>query len=259
MRTAASSRAAATQTKADRSPGHGEHPCAGERSDARARSSARSPYWGHEEHDAGRTPPDQRHPPPRAAGARRQHGHHGRGGRTPLGHLQRGGGPGREVGQGAPAAGHPRRRPRGHLLLEQPGPSRGVSGHSLHGGGAAHPEHPAAGRAAGLRDQPRRGPHDHRRRLADPVAGRRQGRSQDGRDHHRRRGRRHLGAGRDALLRDASWQPRSRDSNGPSSTSARPPPCATRAAPPATPRASCTRTAPPGCTPWPSSRPLRSA
>ena len=35
-----------------------------------------------------------------------------------------------------------------------------------------------------------------------------------------------------------------------------PPPCVTPAAPPATPRASCTRTARPGCTPWPS-RPHR--
>ncbi len=45
----------------------------------------------------------------------------------------------------------------------------------------------------------------------------------------------------------------------PSSTSDRPRRCVTRAAQPAAPRASCTRTVRPGCTPWPSRRPPRSA
>ena len=47
-------------------------------------------------------------------------------------------------------------------------------------------------------------------------------------------------------------------SNGPISTSAPPQPCVTRAGRPAAPRASCTRTARRGCTPWPSRRPRRS-
>ena len=64
-------------------------------------------------------------------------------------------------------------RPGRDVLLEQPGPPGGLPGHPVHGRRAAHPQHPAPGRPAGLRDQPRRGPLHHRRRLADPAAGRR--------------------------------------------------------------------------------------
>ena len=47
--------------------------------------------------------------------------------------------------------GHRAGRPRRHVLLEQPGPPRGLPRHPLHGGRAAHPQHPAPRRAAGLR------------------------------------------------------------------------------------------------------------
>ena len=62
-------------------------------------------------------------------------------------------------------------RPGGHLPVEQPDPPGGLSGHPRHGCGPPHLEPPALPRAAGLRDQPRRGQGHHRRRLADPPAG----------------------------------------------------------------------------------------
>ena len=63
--------------------------------------------------------------------------------------------------------------------------------------------------------------------------------------------------GDDAVLRGAPVGRGARFRLARSSTSARPRPCATPAAPPGIPRASSTPTAPPGCTPWPSSPPPR--
>ena len=125
-------------------------------------------------------------------------------GGQPPGHLHRGGDPGGEAGRRPDPPGHRGGRPRRHLLLEQPGPPRGLSRHSRHGRRAAHAQHPPPGRPAGLRRQPRRGPLHHRRRLAHPVAGRHQGRPEDRRDHHRGGGGGHLVPRRDALLRAAA-------------------------------------------------------
>ena len=66
---------------------------------------------------------DQRHPPPRPAGLRRQRGDHGHRARRRAvdGHLRRGGRAGRAAGQGPRPAGGGRRRPGGDLPVEQPG------------------------------------------------------------------------------------------------------------------------------------------
>ena len=86
--------------------------------------------------------------------------------------VHRGGRAGRATGQGPRAARHRRQRPGRHVPVEQPDPPRGVPGRAGHGGGPPHPEPPPVPRAAGLRDQPRRGPGHHRRRLDRPLLAR---------------------------------------------------------------------------------------
>ena len=76
-------------------------------------------------------------------------------------------------------------------------------------------------------------------------------RAEDGRDGHRGGGGGHLGPRRDPVLRRAPGGRGARLRLARRSTNATPRPCATRAAPPATPRASSTATARRGCTPWP--------
>ncbi len=83
-----------------------------------------------------------------------------------------------------------RGRPRRPPSVEQPGAPRGLPGGSVHGRRPAHAQHSAVPRAARLRHQPRRGPGDHRRRDAHPVARQGARRAHDGRAHHRQRRRR---------------------------------------------------------------------
>ena len=72
------------------------------------------------------------------------------------------------------------------------------------GRGPPHAQPPALPRAARLRHQPRRGPGDHRRRLAGPTAGPGPRPAHHGEAHRRGRRRRHRALGRDALLRGAA-------------------------------------------------------
>ena len=218
-----------------------------------------SPYLGHAKHHAGRPAPDPRPAAPRAAGARRQLRHHGRGGRhrtatfaevatraeklaaalTRLGIEQ-----GDRVGTFC-------WNNQGHLEAYLAIPCMGAVLHTL------NIRLPAEQLAYVIN-------HAEDRCIIvdaslDPAAGGHQGRAQDRRDHHRGGGGGHLGPRRDPLLRAAARRRGARLRTGPTSTSAPPRPCVTRAGRPAAPRASCTRTAPSGCTPWPSSRPPRSA
>ena len=140
-------------------------------------------------------------------------------------------------------------RPRGHVPVEQPDAPRGVPGHPVHGCGAAHAEHPPVPRAARLRHQPRRGQGHHRRRLDRPAAGEGARPADDRRADHRQGPGRHVGSRRrSARLRHAARRPSRVGSTIPSSTRAPAWPCATRAAPRATRRASCTATAARTCT-----------
>ena len=59
-----------------------------------------------------------------------------------------------------------RGRPGGDVRLELPAPPRGLPRGAVHGGRAAHPEHPPVPRAARLHGQPRAGQGDPRGRLA---------------------------------------------------------------------------------------------
>ena len=135
------------------------------------------------------------------------------------------------------------------FLLEQPEHLEAYLARPEHGRGPAHPEPAALPRAAGLRDQPRRGQGHHRRRdrwrpLLARVLGDRRTRSSTSSWSATATRRR---SGRPCATRSCS-APRSPASTGPTSTSATPRPCATRAAPPATRRASSTAIAPPTCT-----------
>ena len=102
---------------------------------------------------------------------------------------------------------------------------------------AAHLEHPAVPRPAGLRHQPRRGSSDHRRCLGHPAAGQGSRPAHHGRAHHREGRRRHLGARPHTRLRHVARRRAARLRRTPISTNAPAWPCATRAAPPATRRA----------------------
>ena len=90
-------------------------------------------------------------------------------------------------------------RPGRHVHVEQPDAPRGVPGDPVHGCGAAHAEHPAVPRAAGLRHQPRRGQGHHRRRVDRAAAGQGARSVDDGRAHHREGHRRHVGPRRRPL------------------------------------------------------------
>ena len=121
----------------------------------------------------------------------------------------------------------------------------------------AHPEHPAVGRAADLRRQPRRGPCRPRRRRprAGDRAGRRTAVDRRGLGRRRRlRPRRSSPPAGRSTATTSSSPPRSPASTTRSRTSSPPPACATRAAPRAIPKASCTRTARRTCTPSPRAR-----
>ena len=87
-------------------------------------------------------------------------------------------------------------RPGRDLPVEQPDPPRGLPGRAVHGRGAAHPQPPALPRAAGLRDQPRRGPGHHLRRLHRRPPGPGPRPDPDGPPHRGGGGGRHLGARR---------------------------------------------------------------
>ena len=171
----------------------------------------------------------------------------------------RGGGALRAPERGAGRAGRARRRPRGHLLLEHPGAPGGLHGGAHHGRRAAHAEHPPVRGAAGVRGQPRRGQGRAGGRLAGQAA------VQGGRPARDRRALRGRGPGRrgraaePAGLRGAAGRPEARASTTPSWRRTRPRRSVTPAAPRATRRASCTRTARRCCTPWARAWPSRSA
>ena len=81
------------------------------------------------------------------------------------------GAPGRTAGaRAARRARRRRRRARRHADVEQRRARRGVLRDPLHGRGAAHPQPPAARRAAGVDRQPRRRPGRPRQRLAAAAA-----------------------------------------------------------------------------------------
>ena len=88
--------------------------------------------------------------------------------RTP--DVRRGGTPGRPA-RPRPARPRDHRRPAGRdVHVEQRRAPRGLPRRPVDGRGAAHPQHPALPRAAGLHRQPRRGPRRDRRRLAGAAA-----------------------------------------------------------------------------------------
>ncbi len=168
---------------------------------------------------------------------RRQQGHHLHRRRVRRGDVRRGGRSCRPIGRGADPVGRRAGRPRRHVHVEQPDAPRGLPGRAVHGCGAAHAEHPPVPRAAGVRHQPRRGPGDHRRRLDHPAAGQGSRPADDGRAHHRQGLGRHLGARRRRSTTTRCSPPSNPASTTPTSTNAPAWPCATRAAPRATPRA----------------------
>ena len=160
-----------------------------------------------------------------------------------------------------PAARRRARRPRhlgdgrvGDVRLEHGTSPRAVLRGAVQRPGAAHPEHPAVPRAAHLHRQPRRGRGDLRRPVAARpavAAGRhvRDGQAHRGDGRRTRRAARGRARVRSCSTTRTCW-PRRNRSSGTSTTRTRPRRCVTRAAPPATPRASCTRTARRGCTRW---------
>ncbi len=152
-----------------------------------------------------------------------------------------------------------RGRPRGHLRLEHPGAPGGLHGGADHGRRAAHAEHPPVRGAAGVRGQPRRGQGRAGGRVAGEAAGR-AGRPARDRGALRGHGQGRRGrAAEPAGLRGAAGRPEPGLRLPRRWRRTRPPRSVTPAAPPATRRASCTRTAPPCCTPWGRAWPSRSA
>ena len=160
-------------------------------------------------------------------------------------------------------SGRTRRRARRDLHVEQRRAPRGVPGGAEHGCRSAHAQPAALPGAADLHREPRRGQGDHRRLDADPAAGpgpaaAAHGRARGGR-RRRRRGAVRRPPRRCRCTAGTICSPASRRrTSGRTSTSATPPPSATRPAPPATRRASRTRTAPSGCTRWRSAWPRAS-
>ena len=153
--------------------------------------------------DAGPPADAGRRLPPCRAAVRAQDTRHRHGGRRDH-HDDR------RVGRACPAprdgarhARHQRRRAGRHVLLEHRAAPRALLRGPVHRPGAAHAQHPAVPRAAGLHRQPRAGRGRLRRPLAGPAA-RAAGRQAGvGAPLHRdRRRRRRRGPGRVARLRD---------------------------------------------------------